>query len=226
MYQLLILCHFIVILYNRYIIIVFNLIVSDSPSHKLQIFTYLFLCYSLMCYILTAVSFLSSPSSPSTFSLSQSILPPVFLQKRAGLASLSTKHSISSCNKTRHFPSYWGWMKQSSRRKWVPKAGTVRNPTRRPNTITYMQRTDILIVGSVSASPYEPRLVDSVSFVVVSLTPVALSILLPSLLWGSQAPPNVWLWVSASVPISCWVKPLWWQLCSAPVYDKLQTLIH
>lgn len=33
------------------------------------------------------------------------------------------------------------------------------------------------------------------------------------LLQGFQALPNVWLWVSASVPISCWMKPLWWWLC-------------
>ena len=38
-----------------------------------------------------------------------------------------------------------------------------------------------LVVGSVSVSPYEPRLVDSVGFLVVSLTPLAPTILPPSL---------------------------------------------
>ena len=37
--------------------------------------------------------------------------------------------------------------------------------------------------------------------------------------WISQALHNVWLWLSASVSISCWVKPRWEQLESASIYE-------
>jgi hypothetical protein len=33
--------------------------------------------------------------------------------------------------------------------------------------------------------------------------------------------PSVWLWLPASVPISCWVMPLWWQLSWALSYESL-----
>jgi hypothetical protein len=33
----------------------------------------------------------------------------------------------------------------------------------------------------------------------------------------AQAPPNVWLWVTASASISSWLKPLRGQLCWAPI---------
>ena len=49
------------------------------------------------------------------------------------------------------------------------------------------------------------------------LAPLVPIILPPLILWDSPTLPNVWLWVS-SVPISCRMKPLWYQLCSAPVY--------
>jgi hypothetical protein len=74
-----------------------------------------------------------------------------------------------------------------------------------------------LISSSVSVSRYGPRLVGSVCFLVVSLTPLAPSILLPLFHRLPQTPHNVWLWVSASVSFSFWVKPLRWQLCWAPV---------
>lgn len=51
---------------------------------------------------------------------------------------------------------------------------------------------------------------DSVCFL-VSLTPLTPIILPPHLLRISWAQPNVWLWVSASVSISCLMKSLWWQ---------------
>ena len=39
----------------------------------------------------------------------------------------------------------------------------------------------------------------------------------------AQAPPNVWLWVTASASISSWLKPLRGQLCWAPIckYSKI-----
>lgn len=52
-------------------------------------------------------------------------------------------------------------------------------------------------------SPCEPWLVDSVRFLVVSVTPLVPTILLPSLLRITQALPNAWLWVSTSVSTSC-----------------------
>ena len=66
-----------------------------------------------------------------------------------------------------------------------------------------------LVVGLDFVSPYKPRLVDSVSFLVVFLThqtPAFLSPL-PSL-QDSQTLPNVCLQVSASASIICWVTPL------------------
>ena len=62
--------------------------------------------------------------------------------------------------------------------------------------------------GSVSVRPYGTRLVNSVGFLVVSLTLLAPTILPLPLSWIPQALPNVWLWVFASVSISCWMKPL------------------
>ena len=62
----------------------------------------------------------------------------------------------------------------------------VRDPTRGPSytTVIYAEcisesHGDSLVVSSVSVSPYEPRLADSLSFLVVSLTPLALTILSP-----------------------------------------------
>ena len=61
--------------------------------------------------------------------------------------------------------------------------------------------------------PHGPRLVDSVVF----LTPQSPSVL-PQLFHKSlQAPPDVWLWVSASVSISCWMKLLRRQFSQGPV---------
>ena len=90
-------------------------------------------------------------------------------------------------------------MREFSRRKRVPKAGkgvrnsptlTVRSPTRTLSytTITYAEDlgkicTDFLIANSISVSLYEPWLIDYVGCVlVVSLTPLAPTILPPSLL--------------------------------------------
>ena len=65
---------------------------------------------------------------------------------------------------------------------------------------------------SVSVSPYGSRLVDFVGLVVVTLTSLA-PLILPLFHKIPQAPPTAWLWVSASVSISCWVEPLRGQLC-------------
>ena len=59
-----------------------------------------------------------------------------------------------------------------------------------------------LVGGYVSMNPYGPRLVDSVGFIMVSLTPVSCN---PSPLSFAGFPK---LRVSASVSISCWVKLL------------------
>lgn len=80
---------------------------------------------------------------------------------------------------------------------------TVRSPTKTPSytTVPYsyiaygrgldQMNTGCLIVGSVSVGAFEPWLVDSVGRVlVVSLTPLAPSILLPLPLKDSSAEPN------------------------------------
>jgi hypothetical protein len=69
--------------------------------------------------------------------------------------------------------------------------------------------------GSVYVSPHGPRLVNSAGLPVVSLTPLTLSILPPFFCMTPWAPdlPNSWLWASACVSISCWMRPLRSQLC-------------
>lgn len=61
---------------------------------------------------------------------------------------------------------------------------------------------------SVSVRPYGLRLVDSVGFLVVPLTPLDPMILPSHLPQTPQVLSNDWLRVSASVSISFWVKPL------------------
>lgn len=76
-----------------------------------------------------------------------------------------------------------------------------------------------LVIGSVSVSPYELRLVDFTGFLVMSMTPLVPTILPPSLQQHSPSSSNIWLWVCASVSVSCWVNPLWWLLHWSLNYD-------
>jgi hypothetical protein len=64
-----------------------------------------------------------------------------------------------------------------------------------------------LIVISVSVSPEKVCLVDSVGFLVVSSFALAPSILPPPFCRISSPQTNVWMWVSASTPIRCWMNP-------------------
>lgn len=87
-------------------------------------------------------------------------------------------------------------------------------------THTYMDLAQTLIVVWVSVGPYETWLVDSVGRVLeVSLAPLAPTILPPPFFGVPRAPLNAWPWVSASVPISFSMEPLWWWLCWALVYE-------
>jgi hypothetical protein len=66
---------------------------------------------------------------------------------------------------------------------------------------------------SLCEHPHGPRLVDSVGLL---SCPWSLQVTQSHPLLfhkTSQAPPDVWLWVSASVSIRCWMKPLRRQLC-------------
>jgi hypothetical protein len=38
-------------------------------------------------------------------------------KKRIGLPKISNKHGVSSCNKSRHFPKYYAWIRQMRRKK-------------------------------------------------------------------------------------------------------------
>jgi hypothetical protein len=67
-----------------------------------------------------------------------------------------------------------------------------------------------LVGGPFSKSSQGSRLVGSFDLSVEFLPPSGPSIL-------HQTPSTVWLWVSPSVSVSCWVEPLKGQLCSAPV---------
>jgi hypothetical protein len=69
------------------------------------------------------------PNLPTTFPVPQINSSSVSLQRRAaGLPEISTEPSITRYNKSRHKPSYQGWIQQLSRRKWVPRTdGRVRD---------------------------------------------------------------------------------------------------
>lgn len=61
---------------------------------------------------------------------------------------------------------------------------------------------------------------DSVNFfLVVPFTPLAPTVLLWPFIRVSWALPNVWLWVSVSAPISCWMMPLLWLVSWTLVYE-------
>ena len=85
------------------------------------------LCSSFFSHTMqptTAPSPFSLPSSqPLTFPLPQIHRSSIFLQKRAGLSGISTKHSIIRYNKSRHKPSHQGWTRQSNSRKGVSRTG-------------------------------------------------------------------------------------------------------
>lgn len=122
--------------------------------------------YSLICYILTAVS----PSLPVPFlTPNPSPLLLISLQKRASPPGISTKHGILCWKKTRHLPSYWR-LAETTRRRVVPKAGRrFRNitcsycPESHKNTQLYNHNIHTkgldqiyagsLIISSVSESP-------------------------------------------------------------------------
>lgn len=55
------------------------------------------------------------------------------------------------------------------------------------------------------------RLIISVGFSVMFLSPWLLQSLLPLLLRAPWAWPNAWLWVSESASFSYWIEALWWQ---------------
>ena len=93
---------------------------------------------------------------------------------------MSNKYDISSCNKNRHFPSCEGWMRQPSRRKRIPKAGKRVRDNGHSHCQESHKKTKLRNCNicrrprsGVSLSTQEPWLVDSVSFLVVSLTTLA-----------------------------------------------------
>lgn len=67
-------------------------------------YAFFFTYSSLIQYIQTAASHLSRPPSPPTRlpSLSQIHCSSVFLQKRAGLPMIATKHGLTRCNTNPH----------------------------------------------------------------------------------------------------------------------------
>lgn len=117
-------------------------------------FFFLFILSPLIHYNLTTVSLLSiSPNPPHNLT---SPLAPLFFHfssENGRSPRDSTRHDIIRCGRTRHKPSYKGWMGQL--RGKGPKSKQ-KNPC------------------SVSVSPYDPCLVDS-----VSLTPLTLQTFLP-----------------------------------------------
>ena len=71
-----------------------------------------------------------------------------------------------------------------------------------------------LVGDSISVRPYGPRLVDSVGFLIVPLTPLAPS----SFLSSRRFPEFCLIFGDVSVSISCWVKR--GQLCYTPLFKN------
>lgn len=154
---------------------------------------------------------------------------PLFLYStsvKAGLPGISTKHGITNHSKTKHIPSIKTGLGNSVKVKEPPKQ-TKESETDSllllggltlPSCTTRTYAEDI---GQTQERP--PDCCFSLCeflWTLVSwfyelcscgvLGPSAS--FLPTLLQDSPSPSNVWLWFSASVPISCCMKPLWWRL--------------
>lgn len=132
------------------------------------------------------------------------------------------KSWLSSCSKTKHCPMDYGLTRWHSMRSRVPKASqTVRDSfcslcqeshkgIKLHNYNIHAKclgqsHTGSLAVGLVSVGPYESMLVFCVRNIVVSLTPLTPRLLSLTLSHNSRTPPNIWLWFSISVFISCWI---------------------
>lgn len=138
---------------------------------------------------------------------------------------MSTKQGIWSYNQNRHSPPYQGWTKQPSRRKRISNTGIrirdnscyhcyeshknswLNNQKIRAEDVG-QTHPGSLIVGSVSVRPYELWFVGYMDCILMAcLTLLASTILMPLLLK-----------VTASAPISCWMRLLWW-VRQVPVYE-------
>jgi hypothetical protein len=115
--------------------------------------------------------------------------------------------------------------KATQQNEWVPKAGKRVRDSFCSHFSEYHTKNKIhncticteglgqphsgsLVLGSFSVSPSEARLVDAMGFLVVSLT-LCLLLSFLSLFHGILQPlPNIWLWVSESASLNCWVKHL------------------
>ncbi|KAL6040966.1 hypothetical protein STEG23_035942, partial [Scotinomys teguina] len=106
----------------------------------------------------------------------QAVLKPE--QKRTDLQETTVKHDKTGYSKTRQKCSYLGFMSQANRRERVPRSGRVRDapvPTVTKyqanihNTYRgYVQtHAGYIFAASLSMSPYEPYLVDSVGHVLL-----------------------------------------------------------
>lgn len=159
---------------------------KDRDFVFLFYFAWGFLISVLLSYITSSVS---PPSSSPTLLPSPHSSRSTPSEKKK--SPRSTKYSIPSCNKTKQ-----GWTRPPSRRKKVPKAGKSQRQTPLPLVGSHknvklqdhnlyaedLEQTyvGLLIVGSVSVSPYEPLLVDSVSRVfVIPSTPLAPTLFAP-----------------------------------------------
>ena len=82
-----------------------------------------------------------------------------------------------------------------------------------------------LVGGSVSVSSRGPRLVDYVGLLLVSLNLWLLQSLPPFFHKIPHAMPDVWLWVSASVSICCWMRLATRQVMLTSCLQALQSII-
>jgi hypothetical protein len=111
-----------------------SLVLAWVVGTETSSFCLFFLYYSLVQYILTAVSSLSPPLnlSPLTSPLPQIHCFSISLHKRPGLLVISTKHGITRCSKTRHKPSCQGWTRQSKKKKRKGPLSRQESDTPRP----------------------------------------------------------------------------------------------
>ena len=102
---------------NKFKLCLFHIKVMNSWNHTDSFLFYLFFSHK---HIPTTI-FPHSSQHPLP-----SIADALFCfssEKKANFPVMSTGHSVTRCNKTRHKPSYQGWTRQPSRRKRVPRVG-------------------------------------------------------------------------------------------------------
>lgn len=154
------------------------------------------------------------------FPPSKSLKPITLCEEKGNPPCLPSYPRTSGCSKTKYIVFHWcspdrvkGYKdREQSQRDPLPTPFVRKThiKTKMNNCCKCLVFLDAphacyLVGVSVSVSPLGPRLLDSLGLLIVSLTPQTPSILFHN---TPQALCNVWLWVSASLSISYWMKLL------------------